>query len=128
MSIPRLNPQGFWHPNRNLTYVSGNWTVVGGVGAVNVVTGNGFTAARTALGVYTITFTDAFSDFISGHANVACITAANLYLVAQFGAFTPGGAGAATLVIRCKAAGAQAEVAATDSVHFEALLYGETLD
>jgi hypothetical protein len=128
MSNPRNNPSKFWHPNRNLTYISGNWTVVGGVGAVDVVTGNGFAVARTALGVYTITFTDAFSDLITAHANVACITAANLDLVAQLGPFTPGAAGAATLIVRAKAIGANTEVAATDSVHFDALLYGEPLD
>ncbi|MHA2064276.1 MAG: hypothetical protein ACXABY_07845 [Candidatus Thorarchaeota archaeon] len=128
MSDPRNNPFKFWHLERNLTKVSGRWSIVGGVGAVNVVTGNGFTVARTGAGDYLITFTDAFSELLVAQAHVAAISGAAVDMYGQIGAFTPGAAGAATLQVRTETGAADTDPAATDSVIFEATLYGETLD
>ena len=127
MSIPRTNPQGFWHNERNLTRLMGNW-VVGAVGAVGVVTGNGFAVTRTGAGDYLLTFTDAFAYFLCGTVNVSCISGAAVDIYGQFGAFTPGGTGAATLQIRTETGAADTDPTATDSVVFECVLYGETLD
>jgi hypothetical protein len=128
MSDPRTNPHTFWHKERNITKVSGRWSIVGGVGAVNVVTGHGFGVARTGAGDYLITFTDAFSEFLCGNVHVAAISGAAVDMYGQLGAFTPGAAGAATLQVRTETGAADTDPAATDSVIFEATLYGEPLD
>lgn len=128
MSTPRTYPAGFYHEEFNLTKVVGTWDIVGGAGAVNTVIGHGFAVARTAAGTYTITFTDAFSYLLSAHASMQTISGAGVDQYCQLGAFTPGAAGAATLVIRTKTIAANVDPAATDSVHFEATMYGETLD
>lgn len=127
MSVPRYYPQGFYHSERNLTKVCGNWTV-GAVGAVNVVTGHGFTVARTGAGDYLVTFTAAFAYLLQAQACVEVNSGAAVDMYAQIGAFTPGAAGAATLQIRTETGAADTDPAATDAVHFEATLYGETLE
>lgn len=128
MSDPRNNPHGFYHKERNITKVTGRWSITGGVGAVDVVTGHGFTVARSGAGDYLVTFTDAFSELICAHAQVAAISGAAVDMYGQLGAFTPGAAGACTLQIRTKTGAVSTDPAATDSVHFEATLYGEPLD
>lgn len=128
MSNPRYNPQGFYHKERNLTHVVGRWSVTGGAGAVDVVTGHGFGVTRTGAGDYLVTFTDAFSELLCGQAAVAAISGAAVDMYGQLGAFTPGAAGAATLQIRTETGAADTDPAATDSVHFSVTLYGEPLD
>lgn len=128
MSTPRNNPQGFYHKERNLTTVVGRWSVVGGAGAVNVVTGHGFTVARSGAGDYLITFTDAFSELLCAQAHVAAISGAAVDMYGQIGAFTPGAAGACTLQVRTETGAADTDPAATDSVIFSATMYGEPLD
>ena len=127
MSIPRYNPQSFWHKERNLTKVMGRW-VVGAAGAVGAITGHGFGVTLTGAGDYLITFTDAFTELHSCQCNIMAISGAAVDMYAQIGAFTPGAAGAATLQIRCKTGAVDTNPAATDSVTFEATLYGEPLD
>lgn len=128
MSNPRTNPHKFWHKERNLTKVCGRWNITGGVGAVDVVTGNGFTVARTGAGDYLITFTQAFSHLLVAQAHVAAISGVAVDMYGQIGAFTPGAIGAATLQVRTETGAADTDPAATDSVIFEATMYGEPLD
>ncbi len=127
MSTPRTYPQGFYHEERNLTKIVGNFTVTA-VPAIGVVTGNGFAVGRTGAGDYLVTFTDAFSYLLCGHVVTSNPSGAAVDMFAQIGAFTPGGAGAATVQIRTKTGAVNTEVPADDSVHFEFTLYGETLD
>jgi len=95
---------------------------------VDVVTGHGFTVGHTGAGDYLITFTDAFSELLVAQAHFAAISGAAVDMYAQIGAFTPGAAGAATLQIRTETGAADTNPAATDSVIFQATMYGEPLD
>ena len=128
MSNPRYNPQGFYHKERNLTHVVGRWTITGGVGAVDVVTGNGFAVTRTGAGDYLVTFTDAFSAILVAQAHIAAVSGVAVDMYGQIGAFTPGATGAATLQVRAETGAADTDPAALDSVIFSATLYGEPLD
>lgn len=128
MSTPRENPHGFYHEERNLTKIVGRWNITGGAGAVDVVTGQGFAITRTGIGDYLVTFTDAFSELLCAHTSMATISGAAVDMYSQLGVWTPGAAGIATLQIRTKTIAAVTNPAATDSVHFEATMYGEPLD
>jgi len=97
--------------------------------AVNCVDlhGRGYTAAVTAAGRYTITFTDAVSDLITANATVM-VALGNTDMEAQLGAFTAGGTGTATLVLRAMTAAVETDIAVGDYMMFEAVVYSEALD
>lgn len=127
MSTPQLSPLGFKHlENGNTTKICGRFQIVAGP-VMGPFVGAGFTPTRTGVGDYLITFGNAFSYLLSGSA-ICQVAGAATDLVAQLGAFTPGGTGAATLQIRTKAIGVNTEVTNNDWVHFEATLYGECLE
>ncbi len=124
MTIPTNKPVGFFHRERDLVKICGRFEVT----SPNITdqVGEGFTATHVGAGDYLLTFTGAASAFTSGVATLEkAIPAADLY--AQIGAFVAGDAGAATLQIRTKLAGANTTVVAGDWVHFEVTLYGECL-
>jgi hypothetical protein len=124
------NPVGFWHRETgDEIKICGSIVQTGVVGvspAIAVNTGTGFTVGLTGVGDYLLTFTGAASQMISGKA-ICQITANTVDMEPQFGAFTAGGAGAATLQILAKTAGADTEVPQNDIIHFEVTLYGECL-
>ncbi len=125
MSTPTNKPIGFFHRERDVVKICGRFQIVAGP-VMGPYVGAGYVPTRTGAGDYLLTFTGAASSFISGAANCECaIAATDLY--AQFGAFTPGGAAAATLQIQTKAIAADTEVTVDDWVHFEVTLYGECL-
>lgn len=128
MSDPRTNHHKFWHKERNLTKVVGRFAIAGAGGLVGVVTGHGFAITRTGQGDYLVTFTDAFSNLVNCQVGMIIISGAAVDMYAQLGVWTPGAAGAATLQIRTKTIAAVQNPADTDSVTFEATLYGEPLD
>lgn len=126
MSYPRGNLEGFYHREQTPVKIMGRFTV-DAVPVTDLAVGRGYTVARTALGRYTVTFTDAYSQLITANATVM-VAAGNTDVEAQLGAFTPGGAGTATLLMRCMVANAEVELTVGDYLMFEATLYGETLD
>ena len=128
MSFPRNNPREFWHKELNPVIISGRWNITGGVGAVDVVVGQGFAITRDGAGDYLVTFTDAFSHLLCVKCGCSAISGVAVDMYAQPGAFTAGGTGACTLQIRTKTGAVSTDPAATDGVTFEAVLYGEALD
>lgn len=96
MSTPKYNNFGCYHYEHGPVLVCGRFTV-DGTPAPDDVTGHGFTASRTGVGDYLITFDDGFSHMLGGavSANSSAITG----VMAKFGTFTPGVAGACTLQI-----------------------------
>ena len=120
---------GFWHSNAgDELKICGRFRLAAGP-VMGEFVGQGFTPTRTGVGNYLLTFTGAASKLVS--AKACCwVNANNVDLYPQFGAFTAGGAGAATLELNCTAAGGAATelpVGATDWVNFEITLYGECL-
>jgi len=126
MTTPTNKPVGFFHRERgDLVKICGRFQIVTGP-LMGPYVGQGFVPTQTGAGDYLLTFTGAASAFVSGVATLEkAAPAADLY--AQIGAFTAGGAGAATLQIRTKLAGANTTVVDDDWVHFEVTLYGECL-
>jgi hypothetical protein len=131
MSYPRGNLEGYSHRLRNPVKISGRFTA----DAAPVVTptdvhGFGFTptlAVALTPGRYLITFADAAARI----SNVRCITmcaGAAVDLIAIAGTFTPGGPGAATLLIHTMTGNVETDILVGDYVCFECTLYGETLD
>jgi len=120
---------GFWHMNDgDETKVVGRFQVVAGPGVdADTFVGQGYTPTYVGVGDYLVTFDDAAAVMTSGKVTVQVAGAAT-DIFPQFGTFTPGAAGAATLQIRTTTAGAgPLEVTANDWVHFEATLYGQGL-
>ena len=109
LNRPETHQLGYFHEVPDVTKVAGNFTITGGAGAVDAITCEGLDATapvvRTAQGIYTITLQDGFADLVSGTCN--CGGAGAVDVIAQFGAFTPGAAGATTLVIRTKTTAGQ---------------------
>lgn len=126
MSYPRGNLEGFYHRLRTPLKYMGRFTV-DAVPAVVNVQGHGFTVARTAAGRYTVTFTHAVAQLYSARVT-AHAAAANVDAYGQAGAFTPGAAGAATLVLRNMTGAVETELVVDDYLHFEVVVYGEALD
>ena len=108
--------------------VWGRWTDTG-AGAIANVIGKGFTAARTAAGIWTITFTQGFQALQSGHAfAMPATTGVGTDDIAQVGVFTAGVAGACTLTIFNFTGAAAADPAAGDYVGFDVILTSQWLD
>ena len=129
MTYPRGNLEGFYHRERTPVRIMGRFTV-DAAPAVNCVDlhGRGYTAAVTAVGRYTITFTDAVYSLITANATAMVVSAGSTDTEAQLGAFTPGGTGAATLVIRNMTAGAETDLLVDDYMCFEVVYYSEAMD
>lgn len=104
----------------------GRFTLDGVPAAVDVH-GRGFTVARTAAGRYTVTFADAVATLYNARCNVQ-VAIGSTDMEGQLGAFTPGGTGTATLILRTMVAAVETDVAVGDYVMFEATVYGEALD
>ena len=108
--------------------VFGRWTDTG-AGAIDNVTGTGFTVAYTGVGIYTVTFTQGFTAMEAAHGcTLNQATGTPVDQIVEIGAFTAGAAGAATLVILNFTGAAAADPAAGDYVCFEAILKSEWLD
>ncbi len=112
--------------NGDQVRIWGKWTETG-AGAIQDPQGVGFTVAYTGAGIFTVTFAQAFGFLEGAHAYLqAAVTATDI--TGEIGAFTPGAAGAATLVVLSFASGAAADPATGDYVCFEAILRSEWLD
>jgi hypothetical protein len=128
MTYPRGNLEGFYHRERTPVRIMGRFTLDATPVVVDIH-GRGFTVTYAAVtpGVYTIVFDDAVSDLITANATVM-VALGNTDMEMQLGTFTPGGTGAATLVLRSIVAAVETDVAADDYVMFEAVVYSECLD
>lgn len=89
-----------------LVCITGSWAPAG-TGAVTTVRGAGFTVARSDVGVFTITFSEAYPSLAAANATVQLNASADT--VAQIGAYT---AASKTLVVRTLTAGSDADIAA----------------
>ena len=103
---------------RGIVELCGNFTLAA-AGAVDVTTGQGFSVVHTGAGVYTITFSDFYNEFICGNCNVQyeTVVTTNFDLIAQFGLWTTADR---TLVIRIwdYSGAALADPSDNDSIHF----------
>jgi len=123
-NLPETHQLGYFHEVPDVAKVLGNWTITGAIGAVNVQNINGATVAQTAQGLYTLTFTDSFAGIVSGTCNVGGAGAVDI--IAQFGAYTPGAAGACTLVIRTKTGAGQAHPPTGSIITFDLNMYSNS--
>lgn len=121
---PDLNPCGYYHHVTDAVKVAGG-VDIGAVGAVGVHHGAGFTLTRTGAGVYLLTFADAFNGFLSGSLNAGNASAAGGDLTCNFGAFTPGAAGAATLEVFTNTAAVATDPANGGRINFTAMMNSE---
>jgi hypothetical protein len=122
---PSQRPSGYYHHASTPTMVVGQIDIAA-AGAPTVGHGAGYTIAGGAgTGTYTITFTEAFNQFLSGQVNAGNASAAGGDLSATFGAFTAGAAGAATLQVFTQAAAVATDPANGGSINFSVLLAGE---
>ena len=128
MTYPRGNLEGFYHRERTPVRIMGRFTVDAAPATVlDDVHGRGWTGAVSAAGRYTITFDDAVSDLITANASVMA-AAGSQDSEAQLGTFTPGGTGAATLVLRCMTGNAETDLLVGDYMCFDCVVYSEALD
>ena len=123
---PSTRPVGYYHHGSTPTLVCGR-IAIGAAGAPTITAAPGVTtfAGGGGTGTYLITFTDAFNQFLSGQVNAGNASAAGGDLTCQFGAFTAGAAGAATLEIYTQAAAVATDPANGGSINFAVLLAGE---
>jgi hypothetical protein len=100
---------------RNRRLVAGSFAP-DGVGAVTAVKGEGFTVARTGVGVFTVTLQDTYVDIECAEACMQLVAAGDTY--AQVGAID---LAARTVVIRTVTGGVEADIAADadNRVHFQ---------
>jgi hypothetical protein len=121
---PDTNPVGYYHHVTDAVMVCGG-VDIGAVGAVGAHHGDGFALTRTGAGDYLLTFTDAFNSFWSGVVNAGNASGVGGDLSANFGAFTPGAAGAATLTIGTQVAAVATDPANGGRINFVVYLNGE---
>jgi len=121
---PDFREIGYYHYVTDAVMVCGG-VDIGAVGAVGVHHGEGFTMTRAGAGDYLITFTEAFNGFGSGVVNAGNATGVGGDLTANFGAFTPGAAGACTLTLGTQAAAVATDPAAGGRINFCVYLDGE---
>jgi hypothetical protein len=129
-NLPETHQLGYFHEVPDVTKIAGNFAITGAVGAVGAINCTGLDATapvvRTAQGIYTLTFQDGFAGIVSGTCN--CGGAGAVDVIAQFGAFTPGAAGATTLVIRTKTTAGQVNPPDTSRITFDLNLYSNSTD
>ena len=122
MTQPKTNQRGFWTPEHNPSKICGSITQTGVVGvspAVAIKDGEGFTAAYTGVGRYTISTVDTyFTGCLSAQATVEN-AANNVDMYCQIAAVTSAPGAATAIEIRTKTAGVTTEVPQNDDVHFE---------
>ena len=96
--------------------------------AAQVVRGRHITSVtRTALGLYSVVFADNFTQ-LYGVSGIVVGAAAGLDLYVQVAAYNAAAAGGATLDLRLKTAGAQADPALNDQVFIETVWSNSSLN
>jgi len=95
---PDTRASGYYHHVTDAVKICGG-VDIGAAGAVGAHHGDGFALTLVGAGSYLLTFTDAFNTFLGGTLNAGNASAAGGDLGCNFGAFTAGAAGAATLEI-----------------------------
>jgi len=131
MSTPRGDPKGFLCREPKCEKIIGSFET-DAVPATAIVNPRGTGWVATVVGAvngrFLITLTDAAYRLISGIAGMQVTTGAAVDMYAQTGTFTPGVTGAATVILRTFAGGAEADPAVGDRVHFELTVYGNPVD
>jgi len=126
MTLPKGDLRGYSHRLNNPIKIWGRFTL-DAVPVTDDPQGRGYTVARTAAGRYTVTFDDAAAVLYHASCTVQ-VALGNVDMHGQVGTFTPGGTGAATLILRSMTGNTETDVAVADYVNFEATLYSEALD
>lgn len=123
---PDTRSVDYYHHGSTPTLVCGR-VEIGAAGAVGTIHGAGIAGivGGAGTGTYTVTFVDAFNQFISGQVNAGNASAAGGDLSSNFGAFTAGAAGAATLEIFTQAAAVATDPANGGCINFAVYLTGE---
>lgn len=115
---------GYWHHVTDAVKLVGS-VDIGAVGAVGVHHGAGFTMTRTGAGDFLLTFADAFNGFLGGHVNAGHGAGVGGDLSANFGTFTAGAAGAATLEVGTQVAAVATDPTAGARIYFVCYLNSE---
>ena len=89
---------------------------IGAAGVVSSVSGYGFSAARTAAGLYTVTLADAYNELVSCQLTMQATVASDI--VAQVVASSIDTASGGTVDLRTHAAAIDTDPDATDVIHF----------
>lgn len=118
------DPREFYHHVTDAVMLCGG-VDIGAGGAVDAHHGHGFTMTRTGAGDFLLTFDDAFNGFLGGHVNAGNAAGAGGDLAANFGAFTAGAAGAATLQVCTQVAAVSTDPANGGRINFRVYLYSE---
>ncbi len=121
---PDYRNEGYYHHVTSAVMIAGG-VDIGAVGAVGLHHGEGFALTRTGAGVFLLTFTDAFNNFLSGKLNVGNGSAAGADIAGNFGPFTAGVAGAATVNIFTNAVAVATDPTDGGRINFTCLLGGE---
>lgn len=125
---PDTNPLGFYHHESDPTLVCGR-VAIGAAGAPGAITGAGVDSVvgGGGTGIYTITFTEAFNQMIGAQVSCGNLSAtAAADLSCNLGAFTAGGAGAATLLVYTQAAAVATDPNNGGSINWAVTLAGES--
>jgi hypothetical protein len=124
---PDDSPIGYYHHSSDPVLIAGR-VAIGAAGAPGVITGGGVAtvAGGAGTGVYTLTFTDAFNQFLGGTVNAGNATGVGGDLTSNFGAFTAGGAGAATLLIYTTVAAVATDPANGGNINYSLYLGSES--
>jgi len=121
---PDTRPVGYYHHVTDAVMVCGR-VAIGAVGAVGLHHGEGFVVTRTGAGIFLVTFTDAFNGFLGGKVNAGNASAAGGDLSCNFGPFTAGAAGAATVNIFTNVTAVATDPVALGSINFTCMLNSE---
>jgi len=127
---PDTHPQGYYHHSSDPVMVVGRLPIVAaGAFTAGTEIGDGFVATKVGVagtGTYRLTFTEAFNQFLGGQLNAGHATGVGADLSCNFGPFTAGAAGAATLDMYTNIGAAAVDPANGGSINFSVMLGSES--
>lgn len=110
--------------NREVKIIAGSFSIAASGGAATKLQGRGWSAAKSATGVYTITLEDKYTALISAVASVKAATAVDL--VAQIKSHDV--SSARTVVIDLNAVATPTEPSAVTEIHFVLFLRNSSVE
>jgi hypothetical protein len=110
--------------NREVKIIAGSFSIAASGGAATKLQGRGWSVAKSASGVYTITLEDKYTALVAANVSVKAATAVDL--VAQIK--THDVASARTVVIDLNAAATPTEPSAVTEIHFALFLRNSSVE
>lgn len=110
--------------NRSVKIIAGSFSIAASGGAATKLQGRGWSVAKSATGVYTITLEDSYTALLSACASVKAATAVDL--VAQIKSHDV--SSAKTVVIDLNAAATPTEPSAVTEIHFVLMLRNSSVE